>query len=52
MNSELAQAAGLGERLQTTGRFVATATHALKAVDKSDDAKRGFWPKNLMVILR
>ena len=42
MIAELKQGSALDERLQTLGEYVAAATHALEAADKSDVAKRGF----------
>ena len=42
MIAKLEQGSALDERLQTLGEYVATATHALDAEDKSDVAKRGF----------
>ena len=42
MIAELKQGSALDERLQTLGEYVAAATRALEAADKSDVAKRGF----------
>jgi hypothetical protein len=42
LSQELEQSTKLEEHTQTTGRFVATATRALKAANKDDGAKRRF----------
>ena len=42
LSQELEQSTKLEEHMHTTGRFVATATQALKAANKDDGAKRRF----------
>ena len=42
MTAELEQGLVLDKRFQTLGEYVATATDALEAADKSDDEKRMF----------